>query len=491
MSADVIVSGAGPVGLLTAALLDSAGVKVEVLERLTERSGNSRAAVLHPRTLEILTTVRAGDGRTLTDVLLSHGRAVPRTHFGMLPQLLDYSVLDTPYPHILQITQATTERVLASLVEARGIPVHYGQEVTGFEQDDTGVRVHAGGTVHAARYLVGADGAWSQVRQQAGIKFPGTPGNTVSYLADVHLDAAPQNATHVWDPVDGWVAVVPLFDGIHRVFGVLAEDTGLAPEQVAARRSQPLTLDDLRGILNRVTGTDYGLRNAVWISTAGNTTRHATQYRAGRVFVAGDAAHVHFPAGGQGVNVGMQDAVNLAWKLAAEVKGWATPLITGGAASYDRERRPVAVSLAQNTQAQTALMTTFTPQGAALRELMSTLLARPETNAHLAGLLSGLSASYDAPDGGHPLDGHRAPDLGLPDGDTLLRRLRVNRFLLLDFTPAVELAALGSPLVEVIPAAPWSELAAALVRPDGYIARAWTRAEPEQVRAALTDWGAL
>lgn len=361
MSADVIVSGAGPVGLLTAALLDSAGVKVEVLERLTERSENSRAAVLHPRTLEVLTTVRAEDGRTLTDILLSHGRTVPRTYFGMLPQLLDYTELDTPHPYILQITQATTERVLASLVEARGIPVHYGREVTGFEQDDTGVRVRAGDTVHTARYLVGADGAWSPVRQQAGIEFPGTPGNTVSYLADVHLDAAPEHATHAWDQENGWVGVVPLFDGIHRVFGVLPEDTGLTPEQVAARRSQPLTLEDLRGILKRITGTDYGLRNAVWISTAGNTTRHATQYRAGRVFVAGDAAHVHFPAGGQGVNVGMQDAVNLAWKLAAEVKGRATPLITDGAASYDRERRPVAESLAQNTQAQTALMTTFTP----------------------------------------------------------------------------------------------------------------------------------
>ncbi|MFI2206723.1 FAD-dependent monooxygenase [Streptomyces sp. NPDC020192] len=338
--------------------------------------------------------------------------------------------------------------------------------------------------------MVGADGAWSPVRQQAGIEFPGPPGNTVSYLADVELDAAPQNATHVWDHADGWVSIVPLFDGIHRVFGVLPEDTGLTPEKVTARRSQPLTLEDLRGILKRVAGTDYGLRNAVWISTAGNTTRHATRYRVNRVFVAGDAAHVHFPAGGQGVNVGMQDGVNLAWKLAAEIKGQATPLITGGAASYDRERRPVAESLAQNTQAQTALMTTFTPQGAALRELMSTLLARPETNAHLAGLLSGLSVSYDTPDAGHPLDGHRAPNLRLPDGDTVLRRLRVDRFLLLDFTPAGELAALDSSAVEVVPAGPWSGLAAALVRPDGYIARAWSVADADQVRAALTDWGA-
>ncbi|OIJ92643.1 FAD-dependent oxidoreductase [Streptomyces monashensis] len=397
MSADVIVSGAGPVGLLTAALLDSAGVKVEVLERLTERSTNSRAAVMHPRTLEVLPTVRTGYGRRLTDILLSYGRAVPRTHFGMLPQLLDYSELDTPYPHILQITQATTERVLASLVEARGIPVHYGQEVTGFERDDTVVRVQGGDTVRTARYLVGAAGAWSPVRQQAGIEFPGTPGSTVSFLADAELDAAPQNATHVWDHETGWVGVVPLFDGIHRVFGVLPEDTGLTPEQVTARRSRPLTLEDLRGILKRVAGTDYGLRNAVWISTAGNTIRHATRYRANRVLVAGDAAHVHFPAGDQGVNVGMQDAVNLAWKLAAEVKGRATPLITGGAASYDRERRPVAESLAQNTQAQTALTTTFTPQGSALRELMSTLLTRPEANARLAGLLSGLSVSYTPP----------------------------------------------------------------------------------------------
>ncbi|WP_374116218.1 hypothetical protein [Streptomyces sp. CoH27] len=134
-------------------------------------------------------------------------------------------------------------------------------------------------------------------------------------------------------------------------------------------------------------------------------------------------------------------------------------------------------------------MTTFTPQGAAMRELMSTLLARPETNAHLAGLLSGLSVSYDTPDAGHPLDGHRVPDLHLPDGDTLLRRLRVDRFLLVDFTPADEFDALGSPTVEVVPARPWSGLAAALVRPDGHLARAWNTADAHQVIAALTDWG--
>lgn len=488
MSVDVIVSGAGPVGLLTAALLDSAGVRVEVIERLTERNKNARATVLHPRTLEVLTTVRADDGRTLTDILLSYGRAVPRTHFGVLPQLLDYTELDTPYPHILQVTQATTEWVLATLVKARGIPVHYGQEVTGFEQDDSGVRVIAEGTVRTAGYLVAADGARSLVRQLAGIKFPGTAGNTVSYAADVHLDAAPPNATHVWDHKDGYVGVVPLFDGVHRIFGLLPADTGLTPEQVAARRSEPLTVEELRGILKRVAGTDYGLRDAVWTSSVGNSTRHADRYRANRVFVAGDAAHVHFPAGGQGVNVGMQDAVNLAWKLAAEVKGRATPLITDGAASYDRERRPVAESLAKNTQAQTALMTTFTPEGAALRDLMSTLLARPDTNAHLAGMLSGLSVFYGTTDASHRLDGHRMPNLRLLDGDALLRRLRVDRFLLLDFTPAGELSALGSSAVEVAQVEPWRGLAAALVRPDGYIARAWSAADADRIRATLTDW---
>ncbi|MFJ7903106.1 FAD-dependent oxidoreductase [Streptomyces sp. NPDC096198] len=236
---DVVVAGAGPVGMVTALLLDSAGITVELVERLTEGDPHSRATVLHPRTLEALTTIRYDDGRRLTDVLLAHGRTLPRTHFAALPQLLDYSGLDTPHPYILQITQATTERVLAALVEARGIRVHRGREVTGFEQDAEGVRVHIGETVVRAGHLVGADGAWSLVRERAGISFPGVAGTVKGYLGDVELDDPPPGPTHLWDHRTGWVTVLPLFDGIHRMFGVLPEDTGLTPEEVAARRSTP------------------------------------------------------------------------------------------------------------------------------------------------------------------------------------------------------------------------------------------------------------
>ncbi|MFG2827077.1 FAD-dependent monooxygenase [Streptomyces sp. NPDC048434] len=488
MSVEVIVAGGGPVGLLTAALLDAAGVTVEVLERRAGQSENAKATAVHPRTLEVLTLLRTEGGRRLSDVLVSLGRPVPSAHFAALPAMLDYTKLDTPYPFVLMVPQTTTERVLADHLRSRGIPVHYGDDVTGFTQDADGVRVTVNGRVREAGYLVGADGARSLVRRQAGIDFQGTPPSMVGFVADVTLTDPPDGVAHYWDHRRGQISVVPLPDGRHRVFGTEAADTGLTPDQVRARQARALTVDELRALLHRMTGSDHGLREALWLSTANDTTRHAVKYRRNRVFLAGDAAHVHLAAGGQGMNVGLQDAANLAWKLAAEIQGWAPTVITEGAAGYESERAPVAVKLAGNTLAQAALMTTFSPAGAALRDLMSGLIAKGgETADDLTAWLSGLGLSYPPPAPGHPLDGCRAPDLELSDG-TVQRRLAVDRFLLADFTPDAVFGPLRSARVEVAGAPPWSGLSAALIRPDGYIARAWTGPDVEEVAAALRSW---
>ncbi|MFD7923033.1 FAD-dependent monooxygenase [Streptomyces sp. NPDC059740] len=489
----VIVAGGGPVGLLTAALLDAADVPVEVFEKNDAPSEHSKATTVHPRTLEILTTLRVADGRRMADVLLEQGRTTPHTHFATLPRLLDYSDLDTPYPFVLMIPQARTERALLAHLRDRDVPVHYGRPVTGTEQRPDGVRVTVGDTVHEARYLVGADGAHSLVRRLTGVEFPGSPPTSIGFVADVALNQPPRAARHLWFRDTGNMSVLPLPDGRYRVFGTEAADTGLTAEEVRARQAQPLTLPALLDSVRRITGTDCGITEAYWLSRVSDSNRHAARYRTGRVLLAGDAAHVHFPAGGQGLNVGLQDAANLAWKLAAEVHGRAARGTVDGPFGYDHERRPVAARLAANTLAQGALMTTFTPGGEALRDLFTELVARGDgTAAELVSWLSGLGVSYPAPDGHHPLTGTRAPDLALADGSSLMRALHPERFLLVDLIPGGCLSDLATPQVQVRaarPAAgPWEGLAAVLVRPDGHVAHATSHAGPEETARAIAEW---
>jgi 2-polyprenyl-6-methoxyphenol hydroxylase-like FAD-dependent oxidoreductase len=477
---DVVVVGGGPVGLMTAVLLDAAGVRVEVVERNSGPSRQSRGSTMHPRTLEVLTGLETGGGRRVSDVLVALGRPVPRTHYAVLPDLLDYRDLDTPFPFALMIAQWRTEEVLAELLTARGVPVHYGAEVTEVVATEDEVRVRAGGQWHAARYLVGADGAHSVVRKATGIAFPGSSPNEVGFVADVLLAHPVEQAVHSWNPEAGLASVIPLTDTVTRVFGVRAGDTGLTAEQVRIRQAEPLTLAELTESLATISGRDFGVRGASWLSRSSNTGRHAASYRAGRVLLVGDAGHVHLPAAGQGLNVGLQDATNLAWKLAAEVAGWAPRRLIDGEQSYDAERRPIAAQLVANTQAQDVLMHTFSAAGAALRELFSGFIAQGgEVARQLAGTLSGLANAYPRPAGAHPLVGTRVPDLALSRG-AVLRALRPDRFLLLDLTEDASLAEFGSARVEVRTAprpvgplrAAWHDVDAVLVRPDGYVAHA-------------------
>ncbi|WP_216901525.1 FAD-dependent monooxygenase [Nocardia alni] len=472
MTVDVIVAGGGPVGMMTAALLDAAGVRVEVYERKTRPGQESRGTTMHPRTLEVLTMLEL-DGRRVSDILVEQGNRLPHAHFAMLPDRLDYRDLDTPFPFVLMLPQWRTEQVLAEYLRARGVPVHGGAEVSEVEQSADEVRVRVDGSWRAARYLVGADGAHSGVRKCAGIGFVGNSPNVVGFAGDVRLTEPVHATRYFWQAEAGHAAVVPLGENIFRIFGTEATDAGLSADRARLRQAEPFTLAELRAALNRICGADFGVHSPVWLSRSSNSSRHAERYRDGRIMLVGDAAHVHLPAGGQGLNVGLQDAANLAWKLAAEVHGWAPDRLREGHCGYDSERRPIAARLLADTLSQDALMHTFTPAGAALREMFTGFIARGgEVATQLAGWMSGLAVGYSRTDDDHPLVGTRAPDSQVTGG-TLLRALRPDRFLLLDF--AGDRPDVGSDRVEVLAAhrpIGWEAVRAALIRPDGYVAHA-------------------
>ncbi|WP_033292246.1 FAD-dependent monooxygenase [Amycolatopsis jejuensis] len=484
MEIEVAVIGAGPVGMATAALLHRAGVAVQVFEAKPERVQQSKATTIHPRTLEVLDCLADG---AVTERMVEAGNAVPAAHFAALPDRLSYEKLDTSFPFVLQLPQPETERLLARHLAEQGIPVEFGWKFTTLDQDDEGVTITSGAGTRRARYVVGADGAHSAVRHALGLGFPGSPASCMGFLADVRL-ARPPAKPHNWDLERGSYSVLPLPGGVYRVFGNELCDTGLTPEDAARRQAEIPSAAELRDILGRLAGDDLCLTEVLWTSRAGDTTRHADSYRAGRVFLAGDAAHVHLPAGGQGLNVGVQDAANLAWKLAAEASGRAPRRIVDGPQSYDAERRPIAARLAANTLAQAGLMVTFTPAGKALRDMMSGLICRDgDTADELRGWLSGLDVSYAAPDGG--LGGRRVPNLPLAHGGTLHRALQPDRLTLVALGPVPETRPHG----EVVRSLRgWEGAAAVLVRPDGYAAAAWSaeNLSDEAIAAEIAGWEA-
>ena len=459
----VVIAGGGPTGLMLAGELALAGVDVAIVERRASQDlAGSRAGGLHSRTIEVL------DQRGIADRFLSQGTVAQVAGFAWIP--LDISDFPTRHNYGLGLWQNRIERILAGWVGELGVPIYRGREVTGFAQDDTGVDVEVSdGRSLWAEYLVGCDGGRSLVRKAAGIEFPGWISSTSNLIAEIEMAEEPEWGIRRDDK------------GIHGLSRL--EDGGpvrvMVTEQRLGRTGEP-TLRDLSEALITVYGTDYGIHSPTWISRFTDMTRQAASYRKGRVLLAGDAAHVHYPVGGQGLNIGVQDAVNLGWKLAQVVKKMSPDSLLD---TYHAERHPVAARVLRNTMAQVALLRTDDRTNA-LRDTVSELLSMDEPRKRFAAEMSGLDIHYDLGEG-HPLLGRRMPDLDLVTANGPLGVFT----LLHDARPV--LLNLGEPVGFDI--APWADQVrlidaeyvgkwelpalgavtaptAMLIRPDGYVA---------------------
>ncbi|GGJ63703.1 FAD-dependent oxidoreductase [Streptomyces brasiliensis] len=467
--------GAGPTGLLLAGDLAKAGVDVTLLERRDQESNLSRAFGLHARTLEQL------DARGLAEELLRIGTPTPALHpFGRLS--IDFSRLRTRFPFILTIPQWQVERSLLRRTEEAGAAILRGARVTGLRQDPQGVDVdvrHPDGTTATlrARYVVGTDGARSTVRQSLGMPFPGTSVISSVMLADVLLDRAPDDIFNFSSNEDGFTFFAPFGDGWYRI---IAWDRHRQMPDDA-----PLTLEEVRDITKRTIGNDLGMHDPRWLSRFHSDERQVPHYRQGRVFLAGDAAHVHSPAGGMGMNTGMQDAANLGWKLAAVLHGWAGDALLD---SYHAERHPVGRRVLRVSHALLSAVTTGSSLVRVLRAALATVVHQlVVVEARASRGISGIGIAYRAPRGTHPLTGRRVPDLRLAGEPTrLYEALREGKFVLVGRDVAAVAAPWAGRLVTASPAT--SLRPTLLVRPDGYAAWAAEEPDPDEVRKALTRW---
>jgi 2-polyprenyl-6-methoxyphenol hydroxylase-like FAD-dependent oxidoreductase len=486
----VVIAGAGPTGLMLAGELALVGVDVAIVERRPNQElPGSRAGGLQSRTIEVL------DQRGIADRFLAEGQKAQVA--GFAGTRLDISDFPTRHPYGLGLWQKHIERILAGWVAELKVPVHYSKEVTGFAQDDTSVDVElSDGQSLRTEYLVGCDGGRSLVRKAAGIEFPGWDPTTSALLAEVEMTEEPElgvrrtpSGTHALGKIE-----YEIQDG-----GVIYKPGGtvgvmLTESQVGT--SEPTLRDLIEGLV-AVYRTDYGIHNLTWITRFTDVTRQAAAYRDRRVLLAGDAAHVHSPVGGQGLNTGVQDAVNLGWKLAQVVKRTSPESLLD---TYHAERHPVAARVLRKTMAQVALMR-VDDRTEALRDTVAEMLAFDEPRKRFAAMMSGLDIHYDLGEG-HPLLGRRMPDLDLVTNDgplrvfTLLHDARpvllnlgdprgfditrlADRVQLIDarYDGTWELPALGAVTAP----------AAVLIRPDGYVA--WVGDQTQLgLTAAVTTW---
>lgn len=477
-SRNVIVVGAGPTGLLLAGDLAIAGIPVTLVEKRPHKISNlSRAFVLHARTLEQL------DARGLADELEAKGQTLDRLRL-FTRLTVDLTTLPSRFNYLLVLPQYEVEKVLERRAVEAGVRFEYETEVTGLVQDADGVTLRVRGSGGAAEelraaYVVGVDGMRSAVRESVGLPFPGHSVIRSVVLADVRLAEKPATLLTVNAVGDAFAFLAPFGDGYYRVIG-WHRGRNVADDE-------PLGLDEVKEITRLALGRDFGMHDARWMSRFHSDERQAPTYRVDRVFLAGDAAHVHTPAGGQGLNTGLQDAANLSWKLAVTLNGYHHGDTHGEDLldTYQAERHPVGRSVLRSSGGIVRLAMAKRPWTLATRALLTTFLnhARP-ARTRVVGRITGIGFAYPAPRGSHPLVGKRVPDVTLKNG-RLYEALRGGRFVLI--TPAGTTTPPGTARNGRLAVASWAggRRTTLLVRPDGYAAWAAEAADAQEIEAAL------
>ncbi|MDQ0584893.1 rifampin monooxygenase [Streptomyces rishiriensis] len=466
---DVIIAGCGPTGAMLAAELRLHDVRVLVLEKETEPVPFVRIVGLHIRSLELMAM------RGLLDRLLAHGRQRPA---GGLFAAIDKPApedLDSAHAYLLGIPHPVVVRLLEEHATQLGAQVRRGCAVAALEQDDEGVTVElADGEQLRSRYLVGCDGGRSTVRKLLGVGFPGEPSRTETLMGEMEVGVPPEE-------VAAKVAEIARTDKRFwlRPFGAGAYSV-VVPAAGVSDRAEPPTLEDFKRQLRTIAGTDFGVHSPRWLSRFGDATRLAERYRVGRVLLAGDAAHIHPPTGGQGLNLGVQDAFNLGWKLAAQIRGWAPGTLLD---TYHAERRPVAEDVLDNTRAQMELHSAE-PGPRAVRRLLTELMDFDEVNRRLVEKITAIGIRYDFGEGPDLL-GRRLPDIVVKDGH-LYGLLRRGRGLLLDRTESLTVGGWSDRVDHLADRTAALDVPCVLLRPDGHVA--WIGDDQRDLDDHLFRW---
>ncbi|WP_369256275.1 rifampin monooxygenase [Geodermatophilus amargosae] len=469
LPSDVIVVGCGPTGAMLAAELRLHDVRVLVLEKETEPASSVRIVGLHVRSLELMAM------RGLLERILEHGRRRPAAgFFAAIPKPAPAG-LDSAHAYLVGIPQPVVVRLLEEHAIERGAQVRRGRAVAGLEQDDAGVTVElADGERLRSRYLVGCDGGRSTVRRLLGVGFPGEPSRTETLMGQMEAGVPQEEIAATVAGIggtDGRFWLRPSGDGTYSV---------VVPAAGVGDRAEPPTLEDFRQQLRAVAGTDFGVHSPRWMSRFGDATRLAERHRVGRVLLAGDAAHVHPPIGGQGLNLGVQDAVNLGWKLAAQVRGWAPDTLLD---TYQAERRPVAEDVLDVIRAQMELLSTG-PGPRALRRLFTELMDLDEVNRFLIERITAIGIRYDVGEGPDLL-GRRLRDIDVGQG-RLYGLLHRGRGLVLDRTGRLTVGGWSDRVDHLADPTAELDVPCLLLRPDGHVA--WIGDDQQDLDDHLSRW---